>query len=34
MPITPEDQEYIAKLFKSYGYEIMFDEIREETLWK
>lgn len=34
MPITPEDQEYIAKLFSSYGYEITFDEIREETLWK
>lgn len=34
MPITPEDQEYIAKLFNSYGYEITFDEIREETLWK
>ena len=34
MPITPEDQEYIAKLFKSYGYEIVFDEIREETLWR
>jgi hypothetical protein len=33
-PITPEDQEYIAKLFSSYGYEITFDEIREETLWK
>jgi hypothetical protein len=34
MPISPEEQEFIAELFKSYGYEITFDEIREETLWK
>ena len=34
MPITPEDQEFITRLFNSYGYEIVFDEIREETLWK
>ena len=32
--ITPEDQEFITRLFNSYGYEIKFDEIREEILWK
>jgi hypothetical protein len=34
MPITPKDQEFISNLFNSYGYEIKFDEIKEETLWK
>lgn len=34
MPITPKDQEFISNLFNSYGYEIKFDEIREEVLWK
>lgn len=34
LPITPKEQEFITRLFNSYGYEIKFDEIREETLWK
>lgn len=34
LPITPTEQEFIASLFNSYGYEIKFDEIREEVLWK
>lgn len=34
MPITPKDQDFISNLFNSYGYEIKFDEIREEVLWK
>jgi hypothetical protein len=34
LPITPKDQEFISNLFNSYGYEIKFDEIREEVLWK
>ena len=34
LPITQKDQEFISNLFNSYGYEIKFDEIREEILWK
>ena len=34
MLITPAEQDFISKLFSSYGYEITFDEIKEETLWK
>ena len=33
-PIPPSEQKYIRKVFAKFGYEITFDEIREETLWK
>jgi hypothetical protein len=33
-PITPTEQVFIKKVFANFGYEITFDEIREETLWK
>ncbi|MEE0962324.1 MAG: DUF6078 family protein, partial [Bacteroidales bacterium] len=33
-PITPTEQVFIRKVFAEFGYEITFDEIREETLWK
>ena len=33
-PITPTEQVFIKKVFAKFGYEITFDEIREETLWK
>ena len=34
LPITPKEQDFVAKVFKSYGYEIVFDTIKEETLWE
>lgn len=34
LPITPKEQDFVAKVFKSYGYEIVFDSIKEETLWE
>ena len=33
-PITPTEQVFIRKVFAEFGYQIAFDEIREETLWK
>ena len=32
-PITPEEQQYIASVFRNYGYELKFDRTEEETLW-
>lgn len=32
-PITPEEQQYIASVFHSYGYELKFDRMEEETQW-
>lgn len=31
--ITPEEQQYIASVFRSYGYEVRFDKTAEETQW-
>lgn len=32
-PITPEEQQYIASVFRNYGYELKFDRMEEETQW-
>ena len=32
-PITPEEQQYIASVFRNYGYELKFDRTEEETQW-
>ena len=31
--ITPEEQQYIASVFRNYGYELKFDRTEEETQW-
>ena len=31
--ITPEEQQYIAGVFRSYGYEVKFDRTEKETQW-
>ncbi|MBO5838458.1 MAG: hypothetical protein J6R06_02150 [Bacteroidales bacterium] len=33
-PITPTEQVFIRKVFAEFGYEIAFDKIVKETLWK
>lgn len=32
-PITPDEQQYIASVFRNYGYELKFDRMEEETQW-
>ena len=32
-PIPPEEQEYIAGVFRSFGYEVKFDRVEKETAW-
>lgn len=32
-PITPEEQRYIAGVFRKFGYEPKFDRTQEETQW-
>ena len=32
-PITPTEQEYIASVFRSFGYEVKFDRTEMETQW-
>lgn len=32
-PITPDEQQYIASVFHSYGYEVKYDRTEEETQW-
>ena len=32
-PITPDEQQYIASVFRNYGYELKFDRTEEETQW-
>lgn len=31
--ITPEEQQYIASVFRHFGYELKFDRMEEETQW-
>ena len=31
--ITPEEQQYIASIFRHFGYELKFDRMEEETQW-
>ena len=31
--ITPEEQQYIFGVFRSYGYEVKFDRTEKETQW-
>ena len=31
--ITPEEQQYISSVFRSFGYEAHFDRTAEETCW-
>ena len=32
-PIIPEEQQYIASVFRNYGYDLKFDRMEEETQW-
>ena len=32
-PITPNEQAYIADIFRQFGYTVAFDRMVEETLW-
>ena len=31
--ITPKEQQYIANVFRTFGYEVKFDRMEEDTQW-